>query len=160
MGIPNIPHEDVPDGKGEEDNPEIRAWGERPDFDFEPKDHVDLGSALGILDVERAAKVSGSRFGFILGELAVLDALRSVVDPEIGMNVVELALIKQVILGEELTEVKMILTTPFCPYAPAMLREVGDTAEIASGLPTVVEMGAEMWDPSMMEEGADDWGLF
>ena len=45
MGIPNIPQDDVPDGKGEEDNPEIRAWGERPVFDFEPKDHVDLGEA-------------------------------------------------------------------------------------------------------------------
>ena len=50
-------------------------------------------------------------------ELAILDALRAVVDPEIGMNVVELALIKQIILGPDSTEVKMILTTPFCPYA-------------------------------------------
>ncbi len=50
-------------------------------------------------------------------ELAILDALRSVVDPEIGMNVVELALIKQIILGPDSTEIKMILTTPFCPYA-------------------------------------------
>ena len=50
MGIPNIPQDDVPDGKGEDDNPEIRAWGERPVFDFAPKDHVDLGEALGQLD--------------------------------------------------------------------------------------------------------------
>ena len=50
-------------------------------------------------------------------ELAILDALRAVVDPEIGMNVVELALIKQIILGPNSTEIKMILTTPFCPYA-------------------------------------------
>ena len=50
-------------------------------------------------------------------ELAILDALRAVVDPEIGMNVVELALIKQILLGPNETEVKMILTTPFCPYA-------------------------------------------
>ncbi len=49
-------------------------------------------------------------------ELAILDALRAVVDPEIGMNVVELALIRQVILGPGQTEIKMILTTPFCPY--------------------------------------------
>jgi metal-sulfur cluster biosynthetic enzyme len=55
----------------------------------------------------------------------------------------------------------MILTTPFCPYAPELLREVRQAAEIAAGLRTKVELGAEMWDPSMMEEGArDDWGLF
>jgi len=47
LGIPNIPHASVPDGKGEEDNPEIRRWGEPPGFDFEPKDHVDLGEHLG-----------------------------------------------------------------------------------------------------------------
>ncbi|HEY3334252.1 MAG TPA: iron-sulfur cluster assembly protein, partial [Candidatus Limnocylindrales bacterium] len=57
-------------------------------------------------------------------ELAILDALRAVVDPEIGMNVVELALIKQIILGPDTTEVKMILTTPFCPYAGAMIAQV------------------------------------
>jgi len=72
MGIPNIPHEDVPDGKGEEDNPEIRAWGERPDFDFDPKDHVDLGEALGQLDFESAARLTGSRFCVMKGQLARL----------------------------------------------------------------------------------------
>jgi metal-sulfur cluster biosynthetic enzyme len=55
---------------------------------------------------------------------AVLDALRSVVDPEIGMNVVELALIRQVILGDDESEIKMILTTPFCPYAGSMIQQV------------------------------------
>ena len=72
MGIPNIPQDDVPDGKGEEDNPEIRAWGERPVFDFAPKDHVDLGEALGQLDFETAAKLTGSRFSVIHGPLARL----------------------------------------------------------------------------------------
>ena len=57
-------------------------------------------------------------------ELAILDALRAVVDPEIGMNVVELALIKQIVLGHDSTEVKMILTTPFCPYAGSMIQQV------------------------------------
>ena len=57
-------------------------------------------------------------------ELAILDALRAVVDPEIGMNVVELALIKQIILGANETEIKMILTTPFCPYAGSMIQQV------------------------------------
>ena len=66
--------------------------------------------AAPAFDPERRAK-----------ELAVLDALRNVVDPEIGMNVVELALIKQILLGETESEVKMILTTPFCPYAGSMI---------------------------------------
>jgi metal-sulfur cluster biosynthetic enzyme len=80
-------------------------------------------------------------------ELAVLDALRSVVDPEIGMNVVELALIKQVILGDQLTEIKMILTTPFCPYAGAMIQQVKESAEEAEGHEVKVTLLAERWDP-------------
>ncbi len=80
-------------------------------------------------------------------ELAVLDALRSVVDPEIGMNVVELALIKQVILGDELTEIKMILTTPFCPYAGSLIQQVKEAAEEAESHEVKVTLLAERWDP-------------
>ena len=72
MGIPNIPHESVPEGKGEDDNPEIRTWGEPPGFEFEPKDHVDLGEQLGQLDFELAAKLTGSRFSVMQGPLARL----------------------------------------------------------------------------------------
>jgi seryl-tRNA synthetase len=57
----------VPAGKGEEDNQELRQWGQRPAFDFEPKDHVDLGEQLGQLDFEIAAKLTGSRFSVIQG---------------------------------------------------------------------------------------------
>ena len=80
-------------------------------------------------------------------ELAVLDALRSVVDPEIGMNVVELALIKQVILGDDETEIKMILTTPFCPYAGSMIQQVKEAAEEAEAHDVKVTLLAERWDP-------------
>ncbi len=80
-------------------------------------------------------------------ELAVLDALREVVDPEIGMNVVELALIKQVILGETESEVKMILTTPFCPYAGSMIAQVKEQAESVLEHPVKVTLLAERWDP-------------
>jgi metal-sulfur cluster biosynthetic enzyme len=80
-------------------------------------------------------------------ELAVLDALRSVVDPEIGMNVVELALIRQVILGDDETEIRMILTTPFCPYAGSMIQQVKEAAEEAEGHPVKVTLLAERWDP-------------
>ena len=80
-------------------------------------------------------------------ELAILDALRAVVDPEIGMNVVELALIKQIILGPDSTEVKMILTTPFCPYAGSMIQQVKEQAESVVEHDVKVTLLAERWDP-------------
>jgi metal-sulfur cluster biosynthetic enzyme len=80
-------------------------------------------------------------------ELAILDALRSVVDPEIGMNVVELALIRQVVLGPDQTEIKMILTTPFCPYAGAMIAQVKEAAEEVVEHDVKVTLLAERWDP-------------
>ena len=80
-------------------------------------------------------------------ELAILDALRAVVDPEIGMNVVELALIKQIILGTDSTEIKMILTTPFCPYAGSMIQQVQEQAESVVDHPVKVTLLAERWDP-------------
>jgi metal-sulfur cluster biosynthetic enzyme len=80
-------------------------------------------------------------------ELAILDALRTVVDPEIGMNVVELALIKQILLGPDQTEVKMILTTPFCPYAGSMIQQVKEATEEVVGHEVKVTLLAERWDP-------------
>lgn len=67
LSIPNVPHATVPIGKDENDNPEIRRWGEQTQFDFAPKAHWDIGDALGILDAERAAKVTGARFTFYKG---------------------------------------------------------------------------------------------
>ena len=72
QGVPNIPHETVPDGRDEHDNKEIRRWGKPPEFGFVPKDHVDLGAALGQMDFEIAAKISGARFLFMRGPLARL----------------------------------------------------------------------------------------
>jgi metal-sulfur cluster biosynthetic enzyme len=80
-------------------------------------------------------------------ELAILDALRAVVDPEIGMNVVELALIKQILLGADETEIKMILTTPFCPYAGSMIQQVKEQTESVVEHPVKVTLLAERWDP-------------
>jgi len=88
-------------------------------------------------------------------------ALREVVDPEIGMDVITLGLIREVTLNPDSTHINMILTTPFCPYAPQLMEQVRRTAQDVTGVPTTIEMGMEMWDPSMMEEGAgEDWGLF
>ncbi len=72
-GIPNIPHESVPSGKDSEDNLEIRKWGEPRKFDFEPKAHWDLGPELGILDLTRAAKITGARFALYWGAGARLE---------------------------------------------------------------------------------------
>ena len=71
--LPNVPHESVPRGESEEDNVEVRRWGTPPQFNFEPKDHVDLGTALGILDLERAAKISAARFAILNGAGARLE---------------------------------------------------------------------------------------
>lgn len=73
MGLPNIPHELCPVGQSEDDNVEIRTWGEKPSFDFEPKAHWDIGEGLGILDFERASKLSGARFALYLGAGARLE---------------------------------------------------------------------------------------
>ncbi len=71
--VPNLPDASVPVGKGEEDNQVVRTWGEKPSFAFTPKEHVELGTALGILDFERAAKISGARFTVLFGAAARLE---------------------------------------------------------------------------------------
>jgi seryl-tRNA synthetase len=71
--LPNIPHESVPVGESEEANVEVRRWGTAPQFDFAPKDHVDLGLALGILDLERATKIASARFAILNGAGARLE---------------------------------------------------------------------------------------
>ncbi|NNK45347.1 MAG: serine--tRNA ligase, partial [Altererythrobacter sp.] len=69
--IPNIPADDVPDGADENDNVEVSAWGEKREFDFEPKEHADIGPALG-MDFETGTKISGARFTFLRGDMARL----------------------------------------------------------------------------------------
>jgi seryl-tRNA synthetase len=71
--LPNIPHESVPVGADETANVEVRRWGAPPAFDFEPKDHVELGTRLGILDLERASKIAASRFAILTGAGARLE---------------------------------------------------------------------------------------
>ncbi|MEK3798912.1 serine--tRNA ligase [Peribacillus sp. FSL H8-0477] len=87
MSIPNIPHESVPVGETEDDNVEIRKWGEVPAFEFEPKPHWDVATELGILDFERAAKVTGSRFVFYKGLGARLE--RALINFMIDLHVEE-----------------------------------------------------------------------
>ena len=70
--LPNVPHESVPEGETDEDNELLREVGERPSFGFRPRDHVDLGESLGMVDIERAARVSGARFTYLLGSAVLL----------------------------------------------------------------------------------------
>lgn len=89
------------------------------------------------------------------------EALRQVIDPEIGLNVIELGLIRDLVIEDDQSQVVMIMTTPFCPYAPAMLEMTRQKVEEALERPATIEVGPEMWEPTMMEEGAGgDWGLF
>ena len=73
MSLPNMVYDDIPDGDDEEDNIEVRTWGKPADFDFDAKEHFDIGEALGMMDFERAAKLSGSRFVVLKGGLARLE---------------------------------------------------------------------------------------
>ena len=72
LGLPNLLHDDVPGGSDDSDNTEVLTWGDVPQFEFKPQDHVDLGSGLGLLDFDAARRISGSRFAVMRGELARL----------------------------------------------------------------------------------------
>ena len=71
--LPNIPEPEAPEGETEDDAVVIREVGERPEFAFEPRDHLELGTALGLIDMEQAAQVSGSRFAYLLGDLVLVE---------------------------------------------------------------------------------------
>jgi seryl-tRNA synthetase len=71
--LPNLPDPDAPDGMTEEDAVVLREVGERPSFDFEPRDHLELGTALGLIEMEAAARLSGSRFAYLKGDLVLLE---------------------------------------------------------------------------------------
>jgi seryl-tRNA synthetase len=73
FSLPNIPDPSVPEGNGEEDNPTVRVWGDPPSFSFPVRDHVDIGTALSILDFDRAAKIAGARFCLMMGAGALME---------------------------------------------------------------------------------------
>jgi metal-sulfur cluster biosynthetic enzyme len=92
---------------------------------------------------------------------SIREALREIVDPEIGLNVIELGMIRDVSFNNPDVHIRMILTTPFCPYGPVLLESVRAKIEQVIGMPTTIELGMEMWDSSMLEDDVgSDWGLF
>lgn len=93
----------------------------------------------------------------------VEEALREVLDPELGLNIIELGLVRNVTYNaeEKKAHTKMIMTTPFCPYAPALLDMTREKVGETLGVEATIEMGMEPWDFSYMEEGLGaDWGMF
>jgi len=89
------------------------------------------------------------------------EKLSEVVDPEIGMNIIQLGLVRDITIENEIARLKMILTTPFCPYGPAMIEMTKAKALEGLNMPVTIEMGMDMWDFSMMEDpSALDWGMY
>jgi metal-sulfur cluster biosynthetic enzyme len=92
----------------------------------------------------------------------LIEGLSGITDPELGYSVIELGLVREIKLTEQGAYVRMILTTPYCPYGPAMLEETRHKVEKTLGVPTSMEFGVEPWIPDMMEDDLFDpeWGLF
>ena len=89
------------------------------------------------------------------------EKLSEVVDPEIGMNIIQLGLVRDIVIENDIARLKMILTTPFCPYGPAMIEMTKAKAVEGLDMPVTIEMGMDMWDFSMMEDpSALDWGMY
>jgi len=91
----------------------------------------------------------------------LIEALSGITDPELGYSIIELGLVREIKLTEQGAYVRMILTTPYCPYGPAMLEETRNKVEKTLGVPTTMEFGVEPWNPIMMEDDLFDpeWGL-
>ncbi len=89
------------------------------------------------------------------------EELNKVMDPEIGLNVLQLGLVRNVAVINGEAKMIMIMTTPFCPYGPALLENTRQQAEIGLNMPTSIELSYEPWDPSMMDENARmEWGFY
>jgi len=87
--------------------------------------------------------------------------LSEVVDPEIMLNVLQLGLVRKVSIDNGEAKLYVLLTTPFCPYGPAMLEMIKQKAQEGLGIPVTIELGYEPWDFSLMEDpGALDWGMY
>jgi len=112
--IPNLPMDDVPVGRDENDNKVLRTWGDIPKFDFKPKDHIELGKTLDIIDTETAGKISGTRFGYLKGDAALMEfALVRFVFDVLGSE----KTLKKIADGVE----KGYSSKPFVPVVPPVM---------------------------------------
>jgi metal-sulfur cluster biosynthetic enzyme len=89
------------------------------------------------------------------------EKLSEVIDPEIGMSIIQLGMVREVEMENDIARIKMILTTPYCPYGPALIEMTKQKAVEAVNKPVTVELGMEPWDFSMMEDPSSlDWGMY
>jgi metal-sulfur cluster biosynthetic enzyme len=109
---------------------------------------------------ETAEPTLASQVDTVVKESEIREALRGVVDPEIQIDVITLGLIRNIVFNPGETEVQMILTTPFCPYAGVLVQQIKDTTRAVVDGPVRVTLLDELWSPDMMEGGDwSDWGL-
>lgn len=92
---------------------------------------------------------------------ALEEGLSEITDPEMGLNIIQLGMVRNVSMKDDHALVTMILTTPFCPYGPSMMESTREKVETILDITTKINYGSETWDPTMMEDGTgDDWGLY
>jgi metal-sulfur cluster biosynthetic enzyme len=92
---------------------------------------------------------------------ALEEGLSEITDPELGLTIIQLGLVRNVVIKDDHALVTMILTTPYCPYGPSMMESTRKKAEEVLEITTRINYGKETWDPTMMEDGLnDDWGLY
>jgi len=109
---------------------------------------------------ERVAEAADAHDDALVRESEIREALRQVVDPEINIDVVTLGLIREILQSPELVEIRMLLTTPFCPYAGTLVQQVKDVARAVTGLEAKVTLLDDPWTPDLMEGGDwAEWGL-
>ena len=123
-GLPNLLHDDVPIGNDESDNMEVLRWGEPPQFDFDPQDHVDIGTGLGSLDFDAASKISGSRFAVMTGSLARLQRalIQFMLDTHVGEHSYEETYVPYLVQSEALFG-----TGQLPKFEADLFKTVGDT---------------------------------
>jgi seryl-tRNA synthetase len=110
--IPNIIHEEVPVGPDESGNQVLRSWGEIPTFDFEPKDHMQIGESLGIIDTQTAAEVAGARFAYLKGDAVLL---------QFGLLQLAISVLTDPKVMQEIAEKVEVLGKPFTPVVPPVM---------------------------------------
>ena len=148
LKIPNMTHPDAPIGKDDTENVEIRRWGEFPDFSFDPKDHVEIGEALGIIDFDAGAKTTGSKFYFLRGDAVLLELglIRYAMDVLIERGY-------QPTITPDLARDQMLVGTGFIPRGPETQIysvEHSDLSMIATAEITLAGQHAE----EIVDEGA------
>lgn len=143
--IPNVPDETAPDGATDEDNVEVRRWGEPPAFDFRPRDHVELGELLDIIDIDRGVRTSGSRFSYLKGAAVRIQFALVQMGMEFGLRHGFTPVVPPVLVREE-----AMFGTGFLPTDEAQIYVTRDDLYLVgtSEVPLAAMHAGEILDPS------------